>query len=242
MGVGVLCVMIGVVVGTGWISYTAGRLFRRYGRGPVTLLSGARLMADPWNGSRTIGALLAAVVFGAGTLGLRADLATDLAAQDRFDQLTAPPGAAVDSGVDTGFYFGAFRLVMVAVTIALVVAAGGVLVAFAEGIVARRRTFAAMTAGGVPRRTLGAMLLVVTFTPLLPALLLALICGASLMRSMRTEVVVSGDTLTFTLPIPVPVAHLALLGGGAVLVMLLVVGAGMMVLRSSTDLEELRAS
>ncbi|GAA2897442.1 hypothetical protein Acy02nite_65150 [Actinoplanes cyaneus] len=170
MGAGVLCVMVGVVVGTGWISYTAGRLLRRYGRGPVSLLSGARLMADPWNGSRTIGALLAAVVFGAGTLGFRADLATDFAAQNRLGELTDP---ALGSAYDTGFYFGAIRLVLVAVTIALVVAAGGVLVALAEGIVARRRTYAAMTAGGVPRSKLGAMLLVVTLVPLLPALLLA---------------------------------------------------------------------
>ncbi|MFI1994709.1 FtsX-like permease family protein [Actinoplanes sp. NPDC020271] len=242
MGVGVLLVMIGVVAGTGWISYTAGRLLRRYGRGPVALLSGARLMADPWNGSRTIGALLAAVVFGAGTLGLRADLATDFAAQRRFDELIDPASAALNSAQDTAFYFGAIRLVMVAVTIALVVAAGGVLVALAEGIVARRRTFAAMTAGGVPQAKLGATLFVVTFVPLLPALLLALVCGVSLMRSMRTEVVVTDDTLTLALPIPVPIGSLALLGAGAVLAMLLVVGAGMLVLRSSTDLEEMRAS
>ncbi|WP_436524838.1 FtsX-like permease family protein [Actinoplanes sp. HUAS TT8] len=240
MGAGVLCVMVGVVLGTGWISYTAGRLLRRYGRGPVTLLAGARLMADPWNGSRTIGALLAAVVFGAGTLGFRADLATDFAAQDRFNQLSDPSGDRYVT--DTSFYFGAIRLVMIAVTIALVVAAGGMLVTFAEGIVARRRTFAAMTAGGVPRRTLGAMLLWVTFAPLLPALLLALISGVSLIRSMRTEVPVAGDTVKVVLPIPIPFGPLALLGGGAVLAMLLVVGAGMMVLRSSTDLEELRAS
>ncbi|GIF09548.1 FtsX-like permease family protein [Actinoplanes siamensis] len=263
MGAGVLFVMIGVVAGTGWISYTAGRLLRRYGRGPVTLLAGARLMADPWNGSRTLGALLAAVVFGAGTLGFRADLSAEFDARARFDELADPQGGRYGTG-DTGFYYGAIRLVMMAVTIGLVVAAGGMLVTFAEGIVARRRAFAAMTAGGVSRGKLGATLLLTTFAPLVPALLLALGSGASLMRTIRTGVTVGGGdpyqvcvdpkaqdfsvcarrTIVDPLvhwPIPVPVGQLALLGGGALLAMLLVAGAGMLVLRSSTDVAELRA-
>ncbi|KUL38991.1 FtsX-like permease family protein [Actinoplanes awajinensis] len=262
MGAGVLCVMVGVVLGTGWISYTTGRLLRRYGRGAVSLLTGARLMADPWNGSRTLGALLAAVVFGAGALGYRADLWAEFTAYDRFNALSPADGGTFGAAEDQSFYYNGVRLVLVAVAIALVVAAGGVLVAFAEGIVARRRTFAAMTASGVPRRTLGSMLLWHTFAPLVPALLLALVSGASLTRSLRTEVEVGGGSgyeacvdpaQDFTTcakkiivdplvvqPVPVPFGQLALLGGGALLVMLLVVGAGMLVLRSSTDLEELR--
>jgi hypothetical protein len=39
---------------------------------------------------------------------------------------------------------------------------------------------------------------------------------------------------------PVPLGGLAVLGGGAFLGMLLVAGAGLMMLKSSTDLEELR--
>jgi hypothetical protein len=264
MGIGVLFVMTGVVAGTGWISYTMGRLLRRYGRGPVTLLAGARLMADPWNGSRTLGALLAAVVFGAGTLGFRADLSTEFASYARFNLLADPQASQYGTAEDTGFYYGAIRLVMVAVLLAVVIAAAGVLVTFAEGIVSRRRAFAAMTAGGVPRRTLGAMLFWHTFAPLLPALLLALGSGAALTRTMRTEVEIGGgdpyqvcadpaasDFATcakrtivdpvVTLPIPVPFGQLALLAGGALLAMLLVVAAGMLVLRASTDLEELRA-
>jgi hypothetical protein len=42
------------------------------------------------------------------------------------------------------------------------------------------------------------------------------------------------------LPVPLPVQHLAMLGGGALLAVLLAAGAGLLVLRSSTDLEELR--
>jgi hypothetical protein len=264
MGFGVLFVMIGVVAGTGWISYTTGRLLRRYGRGAVTLLAGARLMADPWNGSRTLGAMLAAVVFGAGALGFRADLGGEFDAYARFNALADPQGGGYGAPEDPEFYYGAVRLVMVAVTIALVVAAGGVLVTFVEGIVARRRTYAAMTAGGVPRRQLGAMLFWVTFAPLVPSVLLALLSGGALMRTVRTSVRVGGGdpvqvcvdpnaqdfavcakrTIVNPLvdwPIPVPVGSLAMLGAGALLAMLLVVAAGMIVLRSSTDLEELRA-
>ncbi|AEV81271.1 permease [Actinoplanes sp. SE50] len=246
MGASVLLVVIGVVLGTGWISYTTGRLLRRFGRGPVTLLAGARLMADPWNGSRTLGALLAAVVFGAGTLGYRADLAADFAARERFDQLTDPQYGRYGPAFDTGFYFGAIRLILVAVVLALVVASAGILVTFAEGITARRRTFAAMTAGGVPRGKLGAMLFWHTFAPLLPALLLALTAGVSLIRTMRTEVDVSepgpaGDLAVVHMPIPLPLAQLTLLGAATLATMLLVTGAGLLVLRAGTDLEELRA-
>ena len=64
--------MIGVVIGTGWLSYTAGRLLHRYGRGPAALLASRRLTTDPWAGSRTFAALLAAVIVGAGAAGMRA--------------------------------------------------------------------------------------------------------------------------------------------------------------------------
>ncbi|WP_433827989.1 FtsX-like permease family protein [Actinoplanes sp. CA-015351] len=258
MGAGVLLVMTGVVLGVGWISYTAGRLLRRFGRGPATLLAGGRLMADPWNGSRTLGALLGALVFGAGTLGFRAMLAADFEASEKYSRLTDPTG--LGSGYDTEFYFGAIRLVMVAVSVGMAVAAAGVLVVFVEGIVARRRAYAALTAAGVPRRTLSAVLLWHTFVPLVPAVLLALGAGASLFRMTGTEARMGGTTevcidpaadlatcATQTLvepgvvvPIQIPFDGLALLGGGALLAMLVVVGVGAAVLRTSTDLEELR--
>ncbi|MBB2944983.1 hypothetical protein FB565_004716 [Actinoplanes lutulentus] len=258
MGVSVLLVMTGVVLGVGWISYTAGRLLRRFGRGPATLLAGGRLMADPWNGSRTLGALLGALVFGAGTLGFRAMLAADFEASEKYSRLTDPGG--LGSGYDTEFYFGAIRLVMVAVAVAMAVAAAGVLVVFVEGIVARRRAYAALTAAGVPRRTLSAVLLWHTFVPLVPAVLLALGAGASLFRMAGTEARMGGTTEVcidpaadfatcakqtlvepgVVVPIQIPFEGLALLGGGALLAMLIVVGVGAAVLRASTDLEELR--
>ncbi|BBH65622.1 hypothetical protein ACTI_23070 [Actinoplanes sp. OR16] len=261
MGGGVLLVTVGVVIGVGWISYTSGRLLRRYGRGAATLLAGGRLMADPWNGSRTLGALLGAIVFGAGTLGFRAMFATEFAASARYEEMIAGTGYPTSGYSDPEFYLGAIRLVMIAVSIAMLVAAGGVLVALVEGIVARRRAYAALTATGVPRRTLSAVLLWHTFVPLVPAVLLALGTGASLFRLGATEVrlgepfeqcidpaAVDWETCaretivppSLVVPIPIPFAQLALLGGGALVAMLLVVGVGVAVLRTSTDLEELR--
>ncbi|MEU4559147.1 ABC transporter permease [Actinoplanes sp. NPDC023936] len=261
MGSGVLLVTLGVVLGVGWISYTAGRLLRRYGRGPATLLAGGRLMADPWNGSRTLGALLAAVVFGAGTIGFREYLITEFRATEEYNRMIDPTATGgVGFGSDQEFYLGAIRLVMVAVSVALAVAAAGVLVALVEGIVARRRAYAALTATGVPRRALASVLLWHTFVPLVPALVLALAAGTALIRMTGAEVSYGGSTEqcidpaadwatcaketivgpSLVVPVPIAFAELALLGAGALAVMLLVVGVGAAVLRSSTDLEELR--
>ncbi|WP_045747560.1 FtsX-like permease family protein [Actinoplanes rectilineatus] len=257
---GVLLVTAGIVLGTGWISYAAGRLLRRFGRGPATLMAGARLMADPWNGSRTTGALIAAVIVGAGTLAYRQMMSTEFAAMDRFNALTGPEDGGAGYAAEPEFYLGAARLVMVAVVVGLAVAAAGVLIAMVEGIVARRRTYAAMTAGGVPRGILGRVLLWRTVTPLVPALLLAIGAGTGLVRMLETEVSYGGgyDVCTdgttdlstcatkyieypdVVMPVPVPWADLALLGGGALAAMLLVVGVSVLVLRSNTDLEELR--
>ncbi|GIE98157.1 FtsX-like permease family protein [Paractinoplanes rishiriensis] len=255
---GVVLTMAGVVLGTGWISHTAGRLLRRYGRGPATLLAGQRLITDPWNGSRTMAGLLAAVIVGAGVLGYRANLATTFRAYDLFNQAMGErDGSGISAGDEPGFYFGAIRLIMIAIAVSAAVAAAGVLVALAESIVARRRTFAALTATGVPRRTLAAAVLWQTLAPLVPAILLGLAVGNALARLIETRVTVGGyetcigeDGTTacvsqvvprIELAVPIPWAHLSLLGGGVLLTVLVAVGAGLLVLRSSTDLEELRA-
>ena len=57
--------MVGVVLGTGWISSSPGGCCARLGRGAAMLLAGRRLIADPWNGSRTLAALLAGMIAGA---------------------------------------------------------------------------------------------------------------------------------------------------------------------------------
>lgn len=257
---GVALTMVGVVLGTGWISYITGRLLHT-GRRPAMLLAGRRLMADPWNGSRTLAALLAAVVAGAIAIGYRQFMITEF---EGYDRLNALVGAGDGNGAPTGFYLGAIRLVLVAVLIGLLVAAAGVLVALAEGIVARRRAYAALTAVGVPRAVLTESVVWHTFAPLLPAVLIALVAGTGIARMFGTEVRMeegeavcrgteaqcAADPGAFTefivrhqvvLPVPVPWQGLLLLTAAVLVAMVLAVGAGLIVLRSSTDLEELRA-
>jgi len=261
LGGGVLLTMAGVVLGVGWISYFTGRLLRRYGRGAATLLAGQRLITDPWNGSRTMAALLAAVIAGSVALGYKALLATNFRYYDFYNQVMGSPNdEGIGAGAEPSFYFNAIRLVMVAVGLSAAVAAAGLLIALVESVVARRRAYASLTATGVPRRTLSAAILWQTLTPLVPALLLAIAAGDALVRLIQTDfdlgsayrecVADAGPRadcrtlaalhLPTVLHVPVPWGDLGLLGAGALLAVLVAVGAGLLVLRSSTDLEELR--
>ncbi|MET8147929.1 FtsX-like permease family protein [Actinoplanes sp. NPDC049668] len=253
----VLLAVVGVIVGTGWISYTSGRLLHRFGRRPATLLAGRQLMADPWNGSRTLSALLAALVVGAGVLGYRAFMTTQFAAEAAAHRMSDD---AENYAENDDFYLNSVDLVRIAVVAGLVVAAAGIMVALAEGIVSRRRTYAALVAAGVPRRTLGESIAWQALTPLVPAILVALTVGASLLRGMGTKVTGGGGGSCagtaeqcadpnspywqmdpeVTMQVPVPFGDLLVLGGGAFLLMMLVVGVGLIFLRRSTDLDELR--
>ncbi|GAB3948468.1 hypothetical protein GCM10027614_45620 [Micromonospora vulcania] len=141
--------MIGVVLGTGWISYRCGVLLRRHARRAPALLAAGRLMSDPWAGSRTFAALLAAVIFGAGAAAIRAYFAT----KDEIEREHALLAGEIGGG--NSFYLSTMDLVDAAVAVAVLIAAGGLIVALVEGIVARRRAYAALVATGVSRGTLG---------------------------------------------------------------------------------------
>ncbi|MEU7904284.1 FtsX-like permease family protein [Actinoplanes sp. NPDC049118] len=253
----VLLAVVGVIVGTGWLSYTAGRLLHRFGRRPATLLAGRQLMADPWNGSRTLSALLAALVVGAGVLGYRAYMITQFAATDEANRLG---GGNAGFGGTTDFYLNSAALAGLAVVAGLIVAAAGIMVALGEGIVSRRRTYAALVAAGVPRRVLGESIAWQTLAPVVPAILAALTVGLSLLRGTGTEVTAGGGGScagteaqcadpnspywqmdpVVTMQVPVPFGDLLALGGAAFVLMTLVVGVGLFFLRRSTDLDELR--
>ena len=263
LGVGVVLCMIGVVLGSAWISYAVGRMLLRFGRRPAMLLAARRLIADPWNGSRTQAALLTAVIAGAIAISFRQYMITEFESYDRINALAPDPeGGGISAAEPPSFYLGGIRLVLVAVVIGMVVAACGVLVALAESIVARRRAYAALTAVGVPRRTLSKSVAWHTLAPLMPALAVALVVGTGITRLMGTEVrEVDGDSVCpvaqaqceanpalfdfvvrheVVLPVPIAWAGLLLLGGVALAAMVVAVLAGLVVLRSSTDLEEMR--
>ncbi|MEO3780740.1 FtsX-like permease family protein [Micromonospora sp. B11E3] len=230
--VGGLAPTIGVVVAAGWFSYTAGRWLHRLARGPAALLAARRLMADPWAGSRTFAALLAAVLFGGGAAAFRANF------QIRYDVLRAESRLADDLSEPNRFYLDTMNLVDLAVAVAVTIAAGGLLVALVEGIVARRRAYAALVATGVPRPVLGRSVAWQALAPAVPAVLLALAVGLLLGRSLTGEVRAGGGDV---MP-AVPIEQLALVGGGALLAVALTVAVGLFFLGASTALEELRAT
>ncbi|MEU8388893.1 FtsX-like permease family protein [Micromonospora sp. NPDC048843] len=262
LAAGAFAAMIGVVLGAGWISYHCGRLLRRHARRAPALLAAGRLMADPWAGSRTFAALLAALIFGAGAAALRAQFA----AQDQLDrERNLLVGA--DAG-GSSFYLDTMDLVDTAVAVAILIAAGGLMVALVEGIVARRRAYAALVATGVPRATLSRSVAWQALVPAVPAILLALtvgtllgrglfpgaVAGVSSMESCTATAALCADPATrgqYTqivhLPevqrVPaVPLEHLAWLGAGALVAVLVTVGVGLFFLRSSTALDELRTT
>ncbi|WP_200208836.1 FtsX-like permease family protein [Micromonospora coerulea] len=256
---GGLAALVGVVIGTGWLSYTAGRLLHRYGRGPAALLASRRLTTDPWAGSRTFAALLAAVVVGAGAAGMRAMMLAQVEVHRR-------TGAVEDTD---GFYLRTMDLVDLAVGVAMAIAAGGLVVALVEGIVARRRAYAALVATGVPRGAIGRSIAWQALAPAVPAVGVALAVGFFFSRGVAGGPVRGGGAMVkvcdageqlcadpatraqhvrfvwvpeLTVFPDVPLGQLAWVGAGALAAVLVTVGVGLVFLRSSTAVEELRTT
>ncbi|MGY1455033.1 hypothetical protein [Streptomyces sp. SS8] len=264
---GGLAAALGVVLGTGWLSHATGRVLHRFARRPAPLLAARRLMADPWHGSRTLAALLVAVVFGAGALAVRAFFATMLEARQevqRFYDEAAGRETTDGYGTDT-FYLDAMDVVDTAVAVGLVIAAAGLLVTVAEAVVARRRAHAALAAAGVPRSVLGRALVWQTFAPLVPAVALAMAVGTLMGRGYFGAEAREGGGQAQTCDaapalceenfekyshlievpdivraVPVPFGDLALHGLGVLALVAAATGLGLLFLRSGASVEELR--
>jgi hypothetical protein len=265
---GGLLATLGVVLGTGWISYTAGRMLGRFAQHPAALIAARRLTADPWTGSRTFAALLACVLFGAGALGVKAWFRAEFAVQREADRASAAAhgDVFVSDAQQSDFFLRTMDLVDLAVIVALLIATGGLLVALAEGVVSRRRTNAALVATGVPRAVLGRALVWQSLAPAVPAIMLAATVGAVLPRGIVSEVRAGGgswevceaDKVICDNPataaaylrlheeplivraIGVPFGELAQHTGVALGAVLLTVGIGLLLLRGSASVEELR--
>ncbi|GAB3835058.1 FtsX-like permease family protein [Dactylosporangium cerinum] len=258
--VGSACAGFGVVLGTGWLAYTGGRLLHRLARRPAGLLAAGRLMTDPWSGSRTLAVLLVCVLFGAGAAGMRAQFAVRADIERDADPLGQPDP----------FYLRTMDLIDAALLTAVVLTALAMLVVVAEGIVSRRRAYASLVATGVPRGTVSRSILWQSLLPAIPAVLVALVVGISLVRALGTEMQGGGGSIwqctataaecgssdpavreksgvvveipTITRSVPVPWGELARIGGVAGLAVLGTTALGLLFLRRSTDLEELRAT
>ncbi|MER7008092.1 FtsX-like permease family protein [Dactylosporangium sp. NPDC000555] len=255
--VGVACAGFGVVIGTGWIAYATGRLLHRRARRPSTVLAAARLVADPWSGSRTLAVLLICVLFGGGTAAVRAWIAAGAEVQRALDAIENP-GSPTTSGLVDLFYLRTMDLIDAALLTAVALTAIAMLVVVAEGVVTRRREYASLVAAGVPRATLGRSMLWQALLPAVPAILVALVVGVALVRTIGGEVSAGGGTSRtcdaagehcrstrhpkVVRVVPVPWAELSRDGGVAVLAVFATTGAGLLFLRRSTDLEEIRAT
>lgn len=267
---GLVLVSVGVVTGVGWLTHFTGRLLHRFARRSATLLAGRRMMADPWAGSRTFAALLVALLLGAMIAGVHAWTMTDVEANSlamkRYAELSGEPYRPVEDA----FYARAYELIDYALLIAVAIAALGLLVALADGIVTRRRTLTALIAGGASRGVLSRALAWQVLTPAVPAIAIAVSAGIVLPRRLIRQVqsgTMGGDicrpaagdlagacadpkyfeahrvyveTAPVTLDVPVPWEHLALLGGAAVVAVLVVTAVGLLFVRMSTNVNELR--
>jgi predicted lysophospholipase L1 biosynthesis ABC-type transport system permease subunit len=265
---GALLAALGVVLGTGWLSYAAGRALHRLGRSPAALLAARRLLADPWNGSRTLAAVLTCALVAGGAVAQREYFEVHHAVNEQRQRATDEATGHEYVPVGDMFYLRSMDLVDLAVAVALVIAAAGLIVAVAESIVSRRRTYAALVATGVPRGVLARSVLWQSMTPAVPAIGLALAIGTLMQRATGAEIDSGTSETTWcdgpgdecedpatagpytrhlVIPgivraVPVPLGELALAGGLALLAVLATVGVGLLFLRSSTTLEEMRAS
>lgn len=249
----VLMTAVGASLGAGWISYTAGRVLRRFGRGPATTLASARLLADPWQGSRTFGVLIVATVFAGGTAAVYGTFVVqqqlNTASQDALNALAHQDG---DFGQPDTFYTDATLLVFLAVGIAGVMAALGQLVSISEAIVSRRRSAAALVATGVPRSVLARTQVWQAMAVAVPSLVLAVVAGMLIPRFLFGTTVSAGagsmtvdggpvvEVPDMARSVPVPWAYLGIVVGVGLLAVLVTVGIGLLFLRSSTRVEELR--
>ena len=129
------------------------------------------------------------------------------------------------------------NLVDLAIVVALVIAAGGLLVAVGEGIVSRRRAYAALVASGVPRGVLARSILWQALAPVVPSVVLALVVGTQLVGPTIGDEV---QNYNRSAPYVLPLDTIATYGVLAVAAVAAAVGVGLLFLRGSTAVEELR--
>ena len=201
----VLC-LTGILLGGASFATMTGKFLAPRTSRAAVLIASRRMIDAPYTSSRATASVLLAVFIGSAVQGTRANF---LASQDPADT----------------FYRDSFDLIDIVLGVAIALAAASLVVTASEAIVERRRTLAALTAGGTPRSVIARSAVIETLTPLVPAVLLATATGTLFARSLwgttveRLRVLeVDGPSDVITVDVPVPWAELALLGGGAITV------------------------
>lgn len=223
----------GLIQGTATFAAVLGRLLAPRMRRPALLIASRRMIALPSSASRTSSTILLAVLVGAYVEGMRVNVLWS-------------------ANTSQKFYADTFDLLRIAIAIVVVIAAAGLLVNAAEGIVSRRRANAALVATGTPRAVLARAALAETLLPLLPGVVLAAATGILAARGvLGTHVthfetrVVHGRRINvshYVASLPVPWTRLAMLVGGSIAITLLTTAVALLFLRAATDPDELRAA
>jgi hypothetical protein len=226
--VGLLLAAGGLLAGQGAITRAIGQAVAARTSRPALLLAGRRMIADPFAATRATAVVIAAALLAAGAQYGRA--ATLLIA---------------DRAGDDEFFVHAYDLVNLVLVVVGVLAALGLLVAAAEGIVARRRTYAAVVAAGTPRPVIARAVLAELLLPVVPSLVLATAIGTVAAMGWfgrTTEVYDEALNTSRTAAVPLPWTALAGTLGLAVAVTAATTALGLLFLRPATAVTELRAA
>jgi hypothetical protein len=160
---GVLLTVIGLLTSAAWLSGRTARIVARHTHRPALLLAARRLEADPYGQTRAMSTVLLCVLFASGV-------------QIAVAQTLRPH----NNDIDRQLYGSAFHLIDIAIGVAVVVAAFGLLVGTVESIIERQRSLSALVAAGTPQRTLGTAIFAQSILPMIPSVLLATVTGAAL--------------------------------------------------------------
>ena len=216
----------GLLAGQGALAQLIGRHVAARTSRPALLLAARRMVSDPFAATRATAVLTVAVLVGAAARHLR------------------EVALAMRSGADD-FFTGAYDLVDLVLLVAGVLAVLGLLVAASDGVVARRRTYAAVVAAGTPRGVVGRAVLAEVLLPLVPSLLIAMVVGTLGAVGLFGRTAEAYDP---ALNAPREVA-VGLAWGPLTLTYLLAVGAAalttslsLLFLRTATDIGEIRAA
>jgi hypothetical protein len=226
--VGLLLAAGGLLAGQGAITQAIGRAVAERTSRPALLLAARRMTTDPFAATRATAVVTVAVLIAAG------------AQYGRTAALTMRSG-----GGDDSFFASTYDLVDLVLIVVGGLAALGLLVAAAEGIVARRRTYAAVVAAGTPRAVVARAVLAELLLPLLASLVLATVIGTVAAVGWfgpRADVYDEALNDSRLVPVPLPWAALGATFGLAVAVTAATTALGLLFLRPATSVTELRAA
>lgn len=229
-GLLVMCVA-GLLMGSASISFAAGGFLAPRTSRPDLLIASRRMIAAPYTSSRATTSVLLAVLIGSVVQGTRANF---LASTDPTET----------------FYADTFALIDAVLVVAIALSTANLLVTAAEAIVERRRTLAALAAGGTPRSVLARAAILESLVPLVPSVVLASMTGLFAARAFfGTTVQLSaivdaseGPSEMTMVDVPVPWARLAVLCGGTVAASAVVTALSLIFLARSTRPSEIRTT